>query len=134
MHKHTLIRQTVSNALKAMITDSSVHWYDGRPAILHASELPVVAVYLTDATPIGDSLDGNEWRATLHVEVFLSASSHDSELDLWMENKIYPFFSSMPALSELVESSVTQGYHYQRDDELATWGSADLRHTLTYTL
>ncbi|KGT87239.1 Minor tail protein U [Erwinia typographi] len=134
MNKHTLIRQAVINSLKEVITDPSVRWYDGRPAILNAEELPALAVYLTDAQPTGGMLDEDEWRAVLHVEVFLKAVSPDSALDTWMENNIYPAFSAMPALSALVEMIVADGYDYQRDDEMATWGSADLRHTLTYYL
>lgn len=134
MNKHTLIRQAVINSLKTVITDASVRWRDGRPATINADELPTVAVYLTDAQPTGSTLDEDEWQAVLHVEIFLKASSPDSELDAWMENTIYPAFSDMPALSELTEVVVAEGYDYQRDDEMATWGSADLRHTLTYYL
>ncbi|WP_313687568.1 phage tail terminator protein [Pantoea sp.] len=134
MNKHTLIRQAVISSLQTVITDPSVRWYDGRPAVINAEELPAVAVYLTDAQPTGSMLDEDEWRAVLHVEVFLKASSPDSALDLWMENNIYPAFSAMPALFSLVEMVVADGYDYQRDDEMATWGSADLRHNLNYYL
>ncbi|MBP2197222.1 phage tail terminator protein [Pantoea cypripedii] len=134
MNKHILIRKAVIDSLNTAITDASVRWYDGRPATLNADELPAVAVYLTDAQPTGSVLDADEWQAVLHVEVFLKASSPDSELDSWVENNIYPAFADMPALSALAETVVAEGYDYQRDDEMATWGSADLRHTLTYYL
>lgn len=134
MNKHTLIRQAVISSLKTVITDPDVRWCDGRPAVINAEELPAVAVYLTDAQPTGSMLDEDEWRAVLHVEVFLKASNPDSALDLWMENNIYPAFSDMPALFALVEMVVADGYDYQRDDEMATWGSADLRHNLNYYL
>ncbi|MDO6406258.1 phage tail terminator protein [Pantoea phytobeneficialis] len=134
MNKHTLIRQAVISSLKTVITDPSVRWYDGRPAVINAEELPAVVVYLTGAQPTGGMLDEDEWRATLHVEVFLKASSPDSVLDLWMENNIYPAFSDMPELTALVELVVADGYDYQRDEEMATWGSADLRHNLNYYL
>lgn len=134
MNKHTRIRAAVTHSLRAVITDPSVNWFDGRPATISAQQLPAVAVYLTDASPTGNTLDADEWQATLHVEVFVKAASPDSALDLWMENTIYPAFEAMPELSELVEMYAADGYDYQRDDEMATWGSADLRHILTYYL
>ncbi|MEW5290292.1 phage tail terminator protein [Erwinia papayae] len=134
MNMHTLIRQAVIDSLKQVVTDPSVVWFDGRPTAINAEEFPAVAVYLSDAQPTGGVLDGDEWQAVLHVEVFLKATSPDTALDNWMENSIYPAFASMPALSSLTENCVVDGYDYQRDDEMATWGSADLRHTLTYYL
>jgi hypothetical protein len=49
-----------------------------------------VAVYLSDAEYTGDSLDEDSWQAVVHIEVFLKASSPDSALDSWMEEKVYP--------------------------------------------
>lgn len=134
MNKHILIRQAVIDSLKTTITDTSVKWFDGRPATLNSDQLPAVAVYLTDSRPTFNTLDVDEWEAVLHVEVFLKATTPDSALDTWIENNIYPTFSDMPALNALTEMLVADGYDYQRDDEMATWGSADLRHTLTYYL
>lgn len=134
MNKHTLIRQAVIGSLKTTITDASVSWFDGRPVTLNSDQLPAIAVYLTDSRPTQNVLDGDEWSAVLHVEVFLKAAVPDSALDTWIENNIYPAFSDMPELRALTEMLVAEGYDYQRDDEMATWGSADLRHTLTYYL
>ncbi|WP_279025125.1 phage minor tail U family protein [Gibbsiella quercinecans] len=132
MIKHPAIRSAVLTALKQSITDPSVTWYDGRPAFLGADELPAVAVYLTDAQPTHEMLDEDVWGAILHIEVFLKASNTDSELDKWMESHIYPAMADIPALTGLIETMTAVGYDYQRDDEAATWGSADLKYSLTY--
>ncbi|KAB7896438.1 phage tail protein [Serratia sp. Leaf50] len=132
MIKHPLIRQAVLDVLKQSITDEPVTWYDGRPAFIEADDLPVVAVYISDAAPTGETLDFDEWSATLHIEVFLKAVSPDSMLDSWVEQKIYPAIQDIPALSTLLETMSPQGYDYQRDDEMATWGSADLRYSINY--
>lgn len=134
MIKHPKIRKAVLDALKLSVTDPSVTWYDGRPSFLTAEDLPAVAVYLSGAEPTGETLDEDEWRATLHVEVFLKAVSPDTDLDQWMEQNIYPALNYVPALADLIQTMTAQGYDYQRDDEMATWGSADLRYTMTYTM
>ncbi|AFE60786.1 minor tail U (plasmid) [Rahnella aquatilis HX2] len=134
MIKHPKIRKAVLDALKLSVTDPSVTWYDGRPSFLTAEDLPAVAVYLSGAEPTGETLDEDEWRATLHVEVFLKAVSPDTDLDQWMEQNIYPALNDVSALADLIQTMTAQGYDYQRDDEMATWGSADLRYTMTYTM
>ncbi|MCM4753883.1 phage minor tail U family protein, partial [Escherichia coli] len=69
-------------------------------------------------------LDSDTWQAELHIEVFLPAQVPDSELDSWMESRIYPAMSAIPALSGLITTMVTQGYEYRRDDDMALWSSA----------
>lgn len=133
MSKHTLIRQAVLNQLKGGITEN-VTWFDGRPAFLEEGDLPAVAVYLSEAEYTGDTLDEDSWQAVLHVEVFLKSSQPDSALDSWMESKIYPAMSSIPELSSLIETITPHGYDYQRDDEMATWGSVDLTFSLNYSM
>lgn len=132
MIKHPLIRQAVLNALKQSLLDETITWYDGRPAFIEAKDLPVIAVYISDAAATGETLDLDEWSALLHIEVFLKASSPDSILDSWVEGKIYPALQDIPALAELLQTMSAQGYDYQRDDEMATWGSADLSYLITY--
>ncbi|CAM8481304.1 phage minor tail U family protein [Morganella morganii] len=132
MHKHSAIRLTVADALRAHLGGTQV--YDGRPVFLEESELPVVAVYLTDASPTDDVVDEDLWQAVLHIEVFLKASNPDSKLDEWMEDKIYPAMQSVPALAGLIETMSAAGYDYQRDDEMCLWGSADLTYHLTYSM
>ena len=131
--KHPLIRAAVLDALKSSITDS-VSWFDGRPGFLAPEDLPAVAVYLTDAQAPGNMLDEDQWTATLHIEVFLKGTSSDTELDTWMEEHIYPVLEDIPALGNLIELMNPLGYDYQRDDEMATWGSADLQYSITYTM
>lgn len=133
MSKHTLIRQAVLNQLKGGITDN-VTWFDGRPVFLEEGDLPAVAVYLSEAEYTGDTLDEDSWQAVLHVEVFLKSSQPDSALDSWMESKIYPAMSSIPELASLIEAITPHGYDYQRDDEMATWGSVDLTFSLNYSM
>lgn len=74
------------------------------------------------------------WRATLHIEVFLPAQVPDSELDSWMESRIYPAMTAIPALVGLITTMVTQGYDYRRDDDMALWSSADLTYSITYEM
>ncbi|AUU88810.1 phage tail protein [Enterobacteriaceae bacterium ENNIH3] len=131
--KHPQIRAAVLNALKDNITDS-VTWFDGRPAFLEVQDLPAVAVYLTDAQFTGVMVDEDQWSATLHIEVFLKADLPDAALDEWMESRIYPVLSDIPGLSDLIELMAPLGYDYQRDDEMATWGSADMQYSITYIM
>ncbi|EFF2225896.1 phage tail protein, partial [Escherichia coli] len=95
---------------------------------------PAIAVYLTDAEYTGEELDADTWRATLHIEVFLPAQVPDSELDQWMESRIYPAMTAIPALAGLITTMVTQGYEYRRDDDMALWSSADLTYSITYEM
>ena len=131
--KHPQIRAAVLNALKDNITDS-VTWFDGRPAFLDVQDLPAVAVYLTDAQFTGAMVDEDQWSATLHIEVFLKADLPDAALDEWMESRIYPVLADIPGLSDLIELMAPLGYDYQRDDEMATWGSADMQYSITYIM
>ena len=55
MRTHSAIRRAVINALSDHVGDIVVH--DGRPVFLEEDELPVVAVYLTDAAPTSGVLD-----------------------------------------------------------------------------
>lgn len=131
--KHPLIRKAVLDALKAG-NAQAVTWFDGRPSVLDAQDLPAVAVYLTDAESSDESVDEDMWRATLHIEVFLKGDDTDSALDEWMENNIYPVMASIPTLSGVLETMSARGYDYQRDDEMATWGSADLQYSVSYVM
>lgn len=131
--KHPQIRAAVLNALKDNITDS-VTWFDGRPAFLEVQDLPAVAVYLTDAQFTGAMVDEDQWSATLHIEVFLKADLPDAALDEWMESKIYHVLSDIPGLSDLIELMAPLGYDYQRDEDMSTWGSADMQYSITYIM
>lgn len=133
MNRHSAIRAAILAKLKGEITDT-VTWFDGRPVFLEEQDLPAVAVYLSDAEYTGDSLDEDSWQAVVHIEVFLKASSPDSALDSWMEEKVYPAMAFIPGLTELVETFTPQGYDYQRDDEMATWGSVDFTYLITYSI
>ncbi len=78
---------------------------------------------------------GQRYRqAELHIEVFLPAQVPDSELDAWMESRIYPVMSDIPALSDLITSMVASGYDYRRDDDAGLWSSADLTYVITYEM
>ncbi|KJM58580.1 phage tail protein [Pluralibacter gergoviae] len=131
--KHTEIRAAVIDALEKTI-GNEVIYFDGRPAVIEEEDFPAIAVYLSDAEYTGEELDGDAWQATLHVEVFLPAQVPDSDLDAWVETRIYPAISDIPALSELITVMVPQGYEYQRDDSLALWSSADLRYSINYEM
>lgn len=133
MSKHSAIRAAVLAKLKADIADS-VTWFDGRPAFLEEGDLPAVAVYLSDAEYTGATIDADDWQATLHIEVFLKATNPDTALDTWLEEKIYPALQEIPGLEALIETMTPQGYDYQRDDEMATWGSVDLTYAITYSM
>ncbi|MGM3372081.1 phage tail terminator protein, partial [Escherichia coli] len=74
---------------------------DGRPVVFDEEDFPAIAVYLTDAEYTGEELDADTWRATLHIEVFIPAQVPESELDHWMESRIYPAITEIPALSVL---------------------------------
>ncbi|PHH47932.1 phage minor tail U family protein [Pluralibacter gergoviae] len=131
--KHTEIRSAVIDALESAVGDSVIY-FDGRPAVIEEEDFPAIAVYLSDAEYTGEELDSDTWQATLHIEVFLPAQVPDSELDEWVETRIYPAISDIPALSQLITVMVPQGYEYQRDDSLALWSSADLKYSINYEM
>lgn len=131
--KHSDIRRAIINALENSIGDEALY-FDGRPAVLEEGDFPAIAIYLTDAEYTGEELDADTWQATLHVEIFLPAQVPDSDLDNWMESRIYPVMSDVPGLAELITNIVQQGYDYQRDDDLGLWSSADLKYSITYEM
>jgi hypothetical protein len=131
--KHPQIRAALLSALRSAVT-GSVTWFDGRPGYIGQEDLPAVAVYLTDAQYSGGDLDEEIWSADLHIEVFLKATDTDSALDAWMEDKIIPVLNQLQLPEGLVETMSAAGYDYQRDDEAVTWGSADLKYSLTYSM
>lgn len=133
MNKHSEIRKAILDRIKA-IGGGKATYFDGRPGFVDTSDLPAVAVYLTEAKCVGSELDGDVWEATLHVEVYLKAAQPDSALDEWMECLIYPALQDIPALASLIRTLDAQGYEYQRDADMVTWGSADLTYTLTYDM
>ncbi|HID3656058.1 TPA: phage minor tail U family protein [Serratia marcescens] len=133
MIKHTAIRNAVLERCRSTITDD-VTYFDGRPAFIDENDLPAVAVFLDDARYSGSELDTDSWRAMLHIVVYLKATQPDAALDQWVEEKIYPVLNDIPELAPLVETMSPVGYDYQRDDEVATWGAADLSYQLTYTM
>ncbi|GBF60028.1 major capsid protein [Trichophyton mentagrophytes] len=114
--------------------DTGATFFDGRPAVFDEADFPAVAVYLTGAEYTGEELDSDTWQAELHIEVFLPAQVPDSELDAWMESRIYPVMSDIPALSDLITSMVASGYDYRRDDDAGLWSSADLTYVITYEM
>ncbi|WP_053263867.1 phage tail terminator protein [Escherichia coli] len=79
-------------------------------------------------------LDADSWQAILHIEVFLEAQVPDSDLDDWMETRVYPVLAEVPGLESLITTMVQQGYDYQRDDDMALWSSADLKYSITYDM
>ncbi|HHL8989014.1 TPA: phage minor tail U family protein, partial [Escherichia coli] len=113
--KHTELRAAVLDALEKH--DTGATFFDGRPAVFDEEDFPAIAVYLTGAEYTGEELDSDTWQAELHIEVFLPAQVPDSELDSWMESRIYPVMSDIPALSDLITSMVASGYDYRRDDD-----------------
>lgn len=137
MKKHIEIRQAVITAIKSSLLEhgaSGVVILDGRPGFIDAKDLPAVAVYISDAELAEElgSFCENVWDAVLHIEVFLKANSPDTELDNWTE-RLYQEVSQSQALADLVITFTPQGYDYQRDEEMMTWGSSDLRIGITYT-
>ena len=131
--KHSDIRRAIINALENSIGDEALY-FDGRPAVLEEGDFPALAIYLTDAEYTGEELDADTWQATLHVEIFLPAQVPDSDLDNWMESRIYPVLSDVPGLAGLITNIVQQSYDYQRDDDLGLWSSADLKYSITYEM
>lgn len=131
--KHSDIRMAIINALESKIGGEAIY-FDGRPAVIEEGDFPAISIYLTDAEYTGEYVDADDWRATLHVEIFLPAQVPDSELDNWMESRIYPVMSDVPELAGLITSIVQQGYDYQRDDDLGLWSSADLKYSITYEM
>ncbi|KNC09997.1 tail protein [Klebsiella sp. RIT-PI-d] len=131
--KHTEIRSAVIDALEIAVGDSVIY-FDGRPAVIEEEDFPAIAVYLSDAEYTGENMDCDTWQATLHIEIFLPAQVPDSELDMWVESRIYSAISDIPALARLITVMVPQGYEYQRDDSLALWSSADLKYSINYEM
>ncbi|WP_213715710.1 phage minor tail U family protein [Cedecea lapagei] len=131
--KHSLIRKAIIDALEKEIGADAI-FFDGRPAVIEENDFPAVAVYLTDAEYTGEELDADTWTALLHIEVFLPAQVPDSELDEWMEARIYPAISEVEGLGDLITLMVQQGFDYQRDDGLGLWSSADMKYSINYEM
>lgn len=135
MSIHSDIRHAVLESLKQQATKkTNITWFDGRPGFIDTEELPAIAVYLSDAQYSGDYLDGNNWIAVLHIEVFMKASLPDSALDHMVEDVVLPAMRDAGNLNQLTESITPQGYDYQRDAEAMTWGSADVTYLLRYDM
>jgi len=132
MKKHAEIRCILTDALKSQISGATFH--DGRPVFIDEKELPAVAIYLSDARYTGNFLDAETWQATLHIEVFLRATQPDKALDEWVERHIVPALSNVPALSSAIETLTPKSYDWHRDNEMASWGSADLTYLITYQM
>ncbi|HCL5346113.1 TPA: phage tail protein [Salmonella enterica] len=133
MTRHSAIRQAIIAALKDN-DDGTTTFFDGRPVVVEEDELPAVAVYLSDAQCTGADVDGDVWSAVLHVEVFLKAAQPDGALDEQMENRVYPALTNATGLADIITIMSARGYDYQRDDEMAMWGSADLSYDITYSM
>ncbi|WP_409264122.1 phage tail terminator protein [Providencia heimbachae] len=132
MIKHTKIRALIIDGIKAHIPNINI--YDGRPVNFDESELPVIAVYLTEPRPDPKYLDASQWTAILHIELFLKAAKSDSVLDSWVEEKLYPAIESMSNLGDALTDMTTKGYDYDRDDEMALWASVDLTYQIEYEM
>lgn len=130
--KHTDIRAAVLDALEQHVDGATL--FDGRPVVFEEKDFPAIAVYLTGAEYTGEELDSDTWQAELHIEVFLPAQVPDSALDEWMESRIYPAMSAIPALAGMINTMIQQGYEYRRDDDMALWSSADLTYSITYEM
>ncbi|HBM0095465.1 TPA: phage tail protein [Salmonella enterica subsp. enterica serovar Blitta] len=133
MTRHSAIRQAIIAALKEN-DDGTTTFFDGRPVVVEEDELPAVAVYLSDAQCTGADVDGDVWSAVLHVEVFLKAAQPDGALDEQMENRVYPALTNATGLADIITIMSARGYDYQRDDQMAMWGSADLTYDIAYTM
>lgn len=133
MTRHSAIRQAIIAALKEN-DDGTTTFFDGRPVVVEEDELPAVAVYLSDAQCTGADVDGDVWSAILHVEVFLKATQPDGALDEQMENRVYPALTNTTGLADIITIMSARGYDYQRDDQMAMWGSADLTYDIAYTM
>ncbi|HDC2544478.1 TPA: phage tail protein [Salmonella enterica] len=133
MTRHSAIRQAIIAALKEN-DDGTTTFFDGRPVVVEEDELPAVAVYLSDAQCTGADVDGDVWSAVLHVEVFLKAAQPDGALDEQMENRVYPALTNATGLADIITIMSARGYDYQRDDQMAMWGSADLTYDITYIM
>ncbi|ETT08716.1 phage tail terminator protein [Providencia alcalifaciens] len=129
---HTRIRNTVIQHLNERFPN--IKTYDGRPTHFDESELPIIAVYLTEPRPDPYYLDSNQWTAILHLELFLKSSVPDATLDKWVEEKLYPAVADMTDLGEVITDMTPKGYDYDRDDEMSLWASVDLSYQIKYEM
>ncbi|MCD5335676.1 phage minor tail U family protein (plasmid) [Escherichia coli] len=94
-------------------------------------QLPFI---LTGAEYTGEELGQRYLAAELHIEVFLPAQVPDSELDAWMESRIYPVMSDIPATVRFDHQywwpvAMTTGATMMRAGV-----SADLTYVITYEM
>lgn len=132
MNKHTCIRGAILDQIASLGNDAAL--FDGLPSVMEADDLPAVAVWITDAQHTGDYIDEDGWKANLHVAVFLKGEATDSELDDWMEGKIYPALTDVPGLAQLINTMTPLEYGYQRDSDAAVWAMAEITYQITYTM
>ncbi|WP_434965395.1 phage tail terminator protein [Escherichia coli] len=129
--KHTELRAAVLDALEKH--DTGATFLMVAPLFLMRRifrQLPFISPALNTRAKSWTAIP----QAELHIEVFLPAQVPDSELDAWMESRIYPVMSDIPALSDLITSMVASGYDYRRDDDAGLWSSADLTYVITYEM
>lgn len=129
--KHTELRAAVLDALEKHDTGATLLMV--APLFLMRRifrQLPFISPALNTRAKSWTAIP----QAELHIEVFLPAQVPDSELDSWMESRIYPVMSDVPALSDLITSMVASGYDYRRDDDAGLWSSADLTYVITYEM
>ncbi len=94
-------------------------------------QLPFISPALNTRAKSWTAIPG---RRSCILKFSLPAQVPDSELDSWMESRIYPVMSDVPALSDLITSMVASGYDYRRDDDAGLWSSADLTYVITYEM
>lgn len=130
--KHTEFRAAVLDALEKHDTGATLLMV--APLFLMRRifrQLPFISPALNTRAKSWTAIPG---RRSCILKFFLPAQVPDSELDSWMESRIYPAMSDIPALSDLITSMVASGYDYRRDDDAGLWSSADLTYVITYEM
>ncbi|EHZ8148957.1 phage tail protein [Salmonella enterica] len=126
--RRSVIRSAVLDALKAGLnTVPDVVFFDGEPVFVDGeTELPAVAVFLSDAQPDNEYLDERYWQAILHIQVFLRAGEPDRELDKWVDNHISPVMRQAQRVRHICVEMVQSGCEYLRGEEDVAWSAVDM--------
>ncbi|GAB4592110.1 phage minor tail protein [Edwardsiella tarda] len=130
----TKIRSIVVDALiPAVNNKKGVVVFDGLPAYIDENtELPAIAVHISDIKPSGEYLDEDLWRATLHITVLEQMGTPDSELDDWVSNIVIPVIDECGALARRCCSIDYSGMEYPRNDASAPCSVVDVLYDITY--
>lgn len=134
MRRESAIREVLVSAFEAVLQDEAdITVFNGLPPFVDGEwELPALAVHLTDIEADETWLDASQWRAVLHVRVFVRANTPDTVLDTWADEVIFPVVAACAPLHRRCLSLELTGYRYEHSQEAGMWAALDVQYTILF--